>query len=541
MAIPARHRLLFIRLFYLVLLISWTGLKAQAQSLDSTRYVGELDRSLTIQEISILPAMDNVNGIYATALQTHLSTLVEGDHRFQLSPLQLAGEVLSPDELADAPEKVKKMSQGTTADALLAIGAFKGPNGLDIKLYLFLKNDGRLLVQETANNIQKFEMAALQATVTSMYNRLIRLLPYDGLILSREMTRVTLNLGLRDGVQQGQKLSVVHLITAQRHPKFHFLVKTEKDVVGSIEITKATETLSFARIITEKESGVIQKGSKVTGVTPVDYGPALAGDPTQGARSPMRDREDAQIVFGNNPAEWQPEKQPTFGKIKALLGLGQFYNKATLTSTGSLESKENFYPRVKLEAEAWLTEKWIMRTRLLQGIIKTDNPQDSSDPAELSQSLTSYDLKFGYHHAFLGDFFGPSIQFLLGYGQTRLFVDDSDPKSFTSTTFSGLVTSVSGYFPMTPDRKWNLTANVNFYLAPNLKETPVTSGDSSSAAIHEFQLGVEYRYRQNLLLVGELGAALYSASFSGTGSRGERATSLSHQDQALNFGISYLF
>ena len=102
-------------------------------------------------------------------------------------------------------------------------------------------------------------------------------------------------------------LSVVQLIQVHRHPKFNFLVKTEKEIFGKIKILKVDETLSFGVVVTEKEKGAIKKNSKIASLDFVTYGgtESLSLNPTP--EEELANRDDSKIAFGKNARAWSPE------------------------------------------------------------------------------------------------------------------------------------------------------------------------------------------------------------------------------------------
>ena len=100
---------------------------------------------------------------------------------------------------------------------------------------------------------------------------MVKKIPYAGLILSRQGNRVTMDIGTRDGVHDNTVVSVEQIILLKRHPKFHFILASEKEVLGKIRIVKSDETLSFGTVLSEKEPGVITTDSKITGLDFVNY------------------------------------------------------------------------------------------------------------------------------------------------------------------------------------------------------------------------------------------------------------------------------
>jgi hypothetical protein len=80
-----------------------------------------------------------------------------------------------------------------------------------------------------------------------------------------------------------------------------------------------------------------------------------------------------------------------------------------------------------------------------------------------------------------------------------------------------------------------------YYLSTSVDESPVTSGSSSSGHITSFSIFGTYRWTEHMNFRGELMYDLFNASFSGTGTRTNSASSASHTLTTLAGGIEYLF
>ncbi len=125
----------------------------------------------------------------------------------------------------------------------------------------------------------------------------------------------------------------------------------------------------------------------------------------------------------------------------------------------------------------------------------------------------------------------------------RMFVDSSQPESFSTVNYSGILIGITGVLPI--DNRANLLigASFNLVLMPKLQEQPEASGGGQTNNINSFALFIEKKLRENIKFVGSLDFLLVSTSFSGPGARagGEYATSLSQRLTSANFGIAYLF
>jgi hypothetical protein len=523
------------------LLIHWP---AWAQTpAGGVAYKSEIDELLTIESVSVLPFSDNVQGIYARPLEAHFNDILAKMHRWDVRPVNSVGPVLSPEDLEDDSEKAKLMAGGITADAFFAARVSKGPNGVTIVLSLFLTKDSKLLAKATLKDAKRFDVADLKNQMESLLAKIVAQIPYQGRILSRDGQRLTVNVGKKDGVQVGQIISVIQIIAVTRHPKFNFIVSSEKEIIGRVKILKVDDTLSFGSLITEKEKGAVRKNAKIAGLDFVTYPESNLLSDASGGKD-LTDRDDSKVSFGDNPTAWLPTRTPTFGQVGARLGNTLYNSSMNLTATGgSLSSQTFFAPSVAIDGEIWITQALSAHAGFKQGIIPIKNPRAGAGPPDLNQSLTQYELLFGYNFRFAATVWGPSLEALIGYFNYRLYIDDSTPPAYTTMTYNGLKFGAKGFFPVTDDGKWGAGAEMFMVFNPKMSETPVTSGATAKNSINMFGLFGTYKLTENTKILGKLDLEQYTTSFTGFGSRSatERATSSSQRHTTFSAGLYYLF
>lgn len=517
---------------------------ASAQPALGASYVSQIDRELTIRKVAVLPVTDNVEGIYARPIEAQLIASLRESHRWDVVEATLAGAAPTPSELEEDVSAVARIAKSIDADAIFVASASRGPKGLSIKLDLFLLHDGKLLAQEVLRDHPRFEIPEVRDQVKRMYRQVTSKLPYDGLILSRQGNRVTINLGKSDGFTKDQVVTAIQIISINRHPKFNFIVSSEKEIIGKIKILKVEETLSFGVIVSEKERGAIQRLAKIAGLTEVEYAEPDSLSP--GSGDSVASRPDAKIAFGKEAREWVPVRAPTFGLVEARVGLGMFSNSAAISS-GAVEASSNLYPSLNVAGELWLNPEWTVRAELSQGVVSTSNPRAGSSPEKLNHLVSRYAINGTYNFLLRDDFFGPKMMVSLGLANYRLYVDSSTPVAFTTTNFSGLVLGLGAIFPLFDEKIWYAGGQFNFYLMPTLGESPQTSGASSTPTINEFYLYAQKKIAENIRATAGLTFAAYASTFSGQGSRvdgngnQETASSLSQKHTIASVGMMYMF
>ncbi|MGZ3721932.1 MAG: hypothetical protein ACXVA9_03315 [Bdellovibrionales bacterium] len=536
----------FIRRFHKVLaigaLIIPIGNRTFAQEKVTGTYHSEIDDMLTIEKVSVLPFTDNLQGIYARPIEAHFITLVDQMHRWNYIASNTSGPILSPDELESSPEKAIQVSQGLGVDAFFAGRITKGPNGITVHISLLLAKDGKLLSQAVLKDYKQFNLADLKEQTQRLLSEIVARLPYSGRVLSRDGNRVTVNLGLKDGIQAGQMLSVIQIIQAKRHPKFNFLISTEKEIFGKLKILKVDESLSFATVMTEKEKGAIQKNSKIGPLDFVVYSGgedlALSGKPEDS----LGQREDGKMVFGKDAHAWQPQAPPTFGQVGGRLGFSQVQESAELGGgVGPQSASDNLSPSILLEGEIWVTPEFTFHARLKQGIVSVTNPRPGSTSAKLNQQVSTYEAGFGYMFRFGPYVTSPNVEPFLGYFTHRLYTDDTTPHTFTTTDYSGVKLGVRGSTPVGLNDEYGVGGEFGFAWKPTLRESPYSSGDSNTANV--FQMGIFgfKKLGERLKAVVQLDFEMYSATFDGSGSGTQSASSSSQKFTTLSGGLYYMF
>ncbi len=516
--------------FLLSLTIVGLGLFCHAQS--SSGYKSDEDVALTIRTLSLLPVFDNLRGIYARPVETALTEKIKSGHRFEFIEATASGPVVTPDELEEDVANIKSMMKGLTADAVVATSISKGPGGIAIKMDLFLKADQTLIAQESLTNIQRFDVDAIKKLADQLIEKLFKKIPYNGLVLSRQGTRVTINMGHKDGVEPDQILPVIQIIKSVRHPKFHFLVSTEKEIIGKIKILKVDDTLSFGRIVTEKGAGSIQPNSKIATLENVSYSNTDSLSDIHTGEEVLSEKPDAAVSYGQKPVAWLPERKPTFGVVGARMGLGTFQENVDTAAGTALMANGSIYPSIILEGELWLTPAWSMHALMRQGIISTNNPVSGAQPTKLSHRLSSYDFLFGYNLRLANAVSAPKVELLFGFSSYELFVDQSTPVGLTTKAYSGPKLGIAGSYPLGDGSPYSLGADLNFLFQSRLNETPSVSGNGSNS-VTAFGLFGDKQLYINLKARAQLDFEIYATSFS-SGSSSQKHTTASA-------GLYYLF
>jgi hypothetical protein len=508
-----------------------TNLKNNATNL--TKYSSQEDTDLTLKTLTVAPAYDNVGGVYQTAAETVLSDLIRQDKSWAFSKFQWPKTVSKSnqriDYIMENPKMVLDILSLTKSNGLMTAVITKSPQGININLTLFTQDKGLPLIEVSYQDATTFEISKFTEIVKNLYSQIKLKLPYKAFISSRRGNIVTINAGLNSGLKNNDKLSVAQIIQINRHPKLKFMVGVEKTIIGQIVLSKVEEYSSFGEILFEKETGVIEKNSKLLPPDFIQYQNANADKVTDN----LADSE-------KNAVEWMPPAVPQFGKLTLLAGISDYKLSTVLQNSASYDSGNSTAPTFLLGADLWITNQYFARISLEQLFFKGANSLAGSSPGTLNYTVNTTNLMFGYQYALNGNFWGPSLSAALGYLSKSTKMTDTSPTAFSSFDVSGLEIQVGGYFPMSEKNDIGIGLEAHFFLTKNYSESPVDSG-SSSPALTKFSVHGNYLYTSNINLKAALQFSSINSSFDGAGSRSNPARSTDEKISSYLFGIEYLF
>jgi hypothetical protein len=527
----------FLRFFSLIIILYFQSLGLAV----TTTYVSADDGDITLKSVVMTTGKDNVQGIFAKPLSEELLKIVESEHFFEVPQAPLEGD-FDLDDLRANPKQVNALVTKAGTDGLLHLQISKGQIGLRMELGLFTRTSGLLWAYSEFVEKQKFDHDYLRGTIKIMYEQIINQLPYQGLVLSRSGSKVTVNRGTSAGLRPDQEINVIQVLSVKRHPQFQFVTHVEKQIVGKIRLIKTDETLSFGHILFEQEPQVIQPGLKLLLREPVSY-PNLVLSQNEGVIDHLMGRPDAEVMMKGDAKEWLPQSVPTFARVHALLGWGEFNTTTNLATSGSQEGLTSFALNAQFDADLWINRTWFIRAGINQGSAQVKNPLSGSAPTRLNYSIQSTKLALGYDFEVASSIYGPRIQALLGVSQFHAKVTESNPTSFTTTDYNSNVVGLVGYMPVDDlSPKWGLGAEIWYHLSPSVTEKPVTSGDPENLYLSQIAGSVYYNWTPNLYWIFRLSIDSARSDFSGTGTRlGEMATSTEINWRRIDVGVEYLF
>ncbi|MES2802544.1 MAG: hypothetical protein V4654_08645 [Bdellovibrionota bacterium] len=493
-----------------------------------TKYTSLSDQALVIKAVAVAPIYDNSNNIYKKSVEEHLKTLIKEDYFWALAEFNSPKKDMRVDEFDEDQQLTLQVLDTSQADAILTCYLIKGPQGLNIQMNLYTRDGGKLLLREEFQSATLFEVSKVNEAVTKMYALLKAKLPYSGYITSRNGSTVTVNIGKKSGLSDGAVITVAQILKVNRHPKLNFMTSVEKEILGRVSLTQVDTDSSFGEISFEKESGVIDRGSKILPLDVVKY-------PSKGS-APLAEA----LPNEKNAVEWLPTPTPQYGRISFMGGFTDFTDNTILMNGTSLEAEKSLALTFDLSTELWITPEYFASLELQQASFKTSNALANSLPSTLNYSLNKMDLSFGYKYLIDGNFWGPQISASLGYYTHSVRVTDTTPTAFTSFDLTGVDLTVGGMFPVTLKNDVAIGAQAKFLFFENFSEKPVSSG-GASPSFNQFDVLGTIQYTTNISFKGLISFTNVQATFSGSGTKNPASRSLDEKVSTYLVGIEYLF
>ncbi len=534
---------IFIIMFLLWLLTSTAPASAQTPSTAAknknpfpVKYTSQIDEKLNLRTITLAPVYDNVKKVYSEPIQKLLIELLQNDKVWGYSPFPETNKKIFVETYDTKANEVLEVLKQTSAQGLLIAIIAKGPNGLSAKLRLYTLDQGLILAEESFQDLATFEIPRLREEFITLYQNLKNKMPYRGLILSRRGLEVTLNAGVKNGLVVGQELTLAQILKLNRHPKLKYMVSTEKEIIGRVQITKVEPYLSFAQIIFEKETGVVDVGAKILPTNSISYPRPLINLTGE----VVGDQVSPKSITNEPSLEIEKVKSNTnkahLGKVLIEGGISQFDESGRFNAGGSADTSQTMAPTLYLNGEFWFGQNWFVNFDILQSSFKAINTLTLSTPTDLNYTYARYTGSAGYYFLINDNFAGPKASVQLGFSSYTTNVTDTSPTAFTSATVGGPVIKLTGAFPLQPEYPIEIGASLDVLLNPTYSESPTTSSSAISRT-NTFGLFASYQATTTLHYRLDLNFNQIQVDYNGVGLK--RSSTIKMNSQLL--GIEYLF
>lgn len=520
------------------------------------KYISQIDQKIMIKTITLAPVYDNVSGIYSEPIQNLLIDLLQSDKVWGYSEFPDIKTKIFIEKFDSQPNDVLDVLTKTNAQGLLTAFIAKGPRGINAKLKLFTQDQGLILIEDSFQDINTFEISKLREMFVTMYHNIKSKLPYRGYVLSRRGIDVTLNLGSMNGIVQGQELILAQILKLNRHPKLKLMIGAEKEIIAKLKVTKVEPYLSFAQITFERETGVVEPGAKVL---PSDYVAypipiinsegIVVGDspakpqkvtivPSDENSAPDTKESDASLLEQKNKLL---DRKNSFGIFTAQGVISQYSESTQLAAGGNPNSTNSFAPGILLGLRLnFLKKLFFIDVSTQINSFSGTNSLAGSSPNQLTYSLSRYLVLAGMDYLLEDDSDKIKLTGAIGLSSLKTDVSTSTPTALTSTKTDAIALQVKASMPLSGENPVTVGAKLELFFNPTFSETPVNSG-SAKVSLTSFGVFGVFPYSDKLNIRTDLGLVNISANFSGIGTRSNPAGSTAIQTMNEQIGIEYLF
>lgn len=386
------------------------------------------------------------------------------------------------------------------------------------------------IIFETVVTVQDgYSLKSFGAAVVDGLSALVRALPFDATIVSREGYRVVIDRGA-PSFKSGTRLPV---FTLERKSRGVDLKES-----GLIQLNRVEKNLSFATILVENKPLEILKGNKVR-FQPVSGLEEEGNQRAVSLRPPVLSRDIASVP-SLTIGEPRIENKEKWANLEVQLAATMMSWDRTASGSTTPHSDSGFYPGAHLRGDIKLTKDAFME---IDGVFGSSNLQSTAGGTSvgLSSQFTQLRLQAGYRFRLAEQGPGPRFFVRGGFSRTQYSVAEIPAVvGPTSAAFSGLILGGGLVFPFSERIEFGLDMNALFF--PSLTESGGTSGAvTSGVSGWDFAVRGIYRWNEKMNLEGRLVFQTHSANFSGTGSRPVPFDSLNQTSRAFMAGINYAF
>ncbi len=467
----------------------------------------------SMRRCMLLPMRDSLDGALAFKIFEIVETyLKDGDWCFYQSNSEIlnifSNYKKNLDSVLENKKVLKIVSEKTNAGSLIQVKIVNQIKGVDVKIKIFGANGEDIFFKREAK-LKTDDYTLISQTIKSWLDIYKQNIPYDGRIIGVLGSQFTVDVGKAQGVYSEAKVVIARLKRKKNHPLLKEIVDWE------------TENLAEAKIIHTARTQSTGKVSKYY--------------------TKKRLKVDDWIIVKKEPLKTIVEKKEykeinsyQFGKL-GTLGIVFNAGKGSATSINSSDTKKigGVLLGVELDAQIWITRNYWGSFNLGQkfGLLKKEEGDVENDSN--SESISKFDLRFGYKYLPMGFFYGPQIDGFIGYANYNFGLDTSLSDGFTEVGFEGFLMGVEGLIPVA--RLFRLNLELSFIFNPKYTEELNVYGASDSSSTYNIDLGGSYLYSPNMMVDFGYGVTAAKAKFRNP------TRSIRVKESQLKIGTSFTF
>jgi hypothetical protein len=450
----------------------------------------------------------------------------------QRQPLKETQEEIQDPEKYESflrdPEIVREFQLSTGADGLLGVFLRRKPHEVMVHLELYGGLEGYLLeerkfsVKSPKDPLTKTQSPHLPKTqsVTQRILREIELLeksyPFHGEVTGRDGLQLTFG-GASSDLERDSIVDLVSIQDIQVHPLLNMVTRFQTDKIGQARITGRSDRVAFARLIEEKEPGLVKEPIKAK----------FNKTASEESRKRSRSLRGLKPESAENK-EGQEPRLPSMGSFKIGLQLGTQRRTQTSSAGSANPSFDSFFLGGELLGELWIT-----RHTLVEGELGWVTGSGSLDEVNEDRDLSvqKFAVAGGYRLLPTGSFYGPRLDFKVGYQSFSLSTDPLASSNYGGGSFSGFYFAAKGTLPLY--HQLRLTADARFSpLIDYSADAGNPSGSDGSSL--GFRFGFFYGLGPAWGLYGNFGVLRHETSVGASGST-------EHTQTFLTSGVQFEF
>ncbi len=464
-------------------------LLAVVAPLHSAHATPELDRQYSLTNIGILRAWDNVDGLFGEIVVDAYKRYLNEQPRFVVQDLSKANQILGSsslpyNKLIEDPEVLGQIAKTLKLDSFIRTKVYKeGPSYRFVIDWIHAQKL-QVIASETVSIEEPFTGEERRTQGSESFHqglyqameRLMTKIPFKGMVTGRDQTSITINIGMKNGIQKGDTVILSTIDEVKFHPLLKTLVDWRMTPTGRAVVDEVDEGMAFAKIDSEEFSRQIGRFQKVTQIIPPPERPNIVEDKLIDTEERTRESREP----------------PRTGWIAPGLMFGN-YSRETSNSTGSSGfTGAGFAIGAKAEGQVWFTSKWFgeLDFAYLNSSYEAKNISTGAVSSSVSATMTQFRLSIGYFLHLTPNFFGPKGWFRAGYNATSFGLPNVSATQTSNVDYGGLFLGVGGDLPIREDYGAMMSVDVGLFGAGT--EAGNYLGTTNGATMVDLQMAGYY-------------------------------------------------
>lgn len=479
----------------------------------------ELDRKYALETVGFLRAWDNVDGLFTDYVAAAFRDFFRKQSRFVLQDLSKADAVLTGSKLPyhrviEDAEVLGQLSRVTKSQSIIRTKVQKEGSQYRFTLtWLHAPQMEQLATEEfflkDRTDGQGLGFDDIKGQLQEALDRMIRKVPFQGMVTGRDNNSVTTNVGSLAGIRPGDALLVGTLDEVKKHPLLKEIVEWRTTRTGKLQVEQVEDGIAFCKVIEEEDGRQIGRYQKITQVIPR----APAGE------IPVIQEKEEKVSQLDDP--------PTLGWVSGTAWLGS-YSRQFSNLTGSIaKSGSGTVLGAAGEGQLWFTREWFGELRFAHGFwsyAQQDIATGTETTGNISGSVTQFKLAAGYTYLLSGDYFGPKGWVKLGLHSASYSLPLMSSESLAPSSFKAPFLGVGGDIPIR--EKYGVLLNLEFGLFTSASEPGNASGQVNSASDVAISVAGYYRMRPRMSLRAGFEILANSADFSSGSSVSQKVVNI---------------